>query len=314
MEKKEIKEKNSNLALSTVKDEKEITHMENDKAEECFIIMPISDQDGYETNHFSKVYSQIIKPAVERAGYICKRADDEVNTHMIPLTIIQNLIEAPMAICDLSSKNPNVMFELGIRQAFNMPVVLIQDDKTPRIFDVGTLNTLTYQSNREYESVLLSHDKIVDAINGNCKRSDSLISLLKLVPAKFEISAPKSNDDKIDLLLGIVYDLNLKITSYDSKYKNINDVSNRNDRIPYLISKAKERLMILNKKLYADTQNYSTTRFNILYEEIISSLDECQELEVMLQESINNLKFSIYSSVSNNWPDRLDNIKNSSNS
>jgi len=33
---------------------------------DCFIIMPISDIDGYDKGHFSRVYDDIIKPAVEK--------------------------------------------------------------------------------------------------------------------------------------------------------------------------------------------------------------------------------------------------------
>lgn len=47
-----------------------------------------------------------------------------------------------MAICDLSSRNPNVMYELGIRQAYGKKVVLIQDDATDKIFDVAGINTV----------------------------------------------------------------------------------------------------------------------------------------------------------------------------
>jgi hypothetical protein len=33
----------------------------------CFIIMPISDQEGYEKGHFSRVYKHLIKPACEKS-------------------------------------------------------------------------------------------------------------------------------------------------------------------------------------------------------------------------------------------------------
>ena len=34
----------------------------------CFVIMPISNQTGYEEKHFQYVYEDIIIPAIEAAG------------------------------------------------------------------------------------------------------------------------------------------------------------------------------------------------------------------------------------------------------
>ena len=42
------------------------------KLKTCFVIMPISDVDGYEKGHFIRVYDYLIKPACEIAGYMSK--------------------------------------------------------------------------------------------------------------------------------------------------------------------------------------------------------------------------------------------------
>ncbi|EPR71058.1 hypothetical protein ADICYQ_0649 [Cyclobacterium qasimii M12-11B] len=89
------------------------------KEKVCFIIMPISDQEGYEKGHFSRVYKHLIVPACERAGFKPIRADDEVKTNYIVIDIIRKILDSDIVLADLSAKNPNVMYELGIRQAFN---------------------------------------------------------------------------------------------------------------------------------------------------------------------------------------------------
>ena len=78
----------------------------------CFIIMPISDQDGYEKGHFNRVYKHIVQPACEKAGFVPIRADDENKTNYIVIDIIKKIIEADIVLCDLSAKNPNVLYEL----------------------------------------------------------------------------------------------------------------------------------------------------------------------------------------------------------
>ena len=101
-----------------------------EKSKECFVIMPISDSGEYEKGHFDLIYNDIIKIACHNAGYTAIRADDVKQTNMIHKDILQRILDAPMAICDLSTNNPNVLFELGIRQAFDKPTVLIKDNKT----------------------------------------------------------------------------------------------------------------------------------------------------------------------------------------
>lgn len=131
---------------------------------DCFVIMPISDADGYDKGHFLRVYEDIVKPAVEKTEFIARRADEVKETNFIHLDILKKLIDAPIAICDLSSRNPNVLFELGIRQAFDKPVVLIQEKGTPKIFDIGPLRYLEYDKSMKYHDVLKTQSALTEAI------------------------------------------------------------------------------------------------------------------------------------------------------
>jgi hypothetical protein len=164
---------------------------ENTKKKECFIIMPISDVDGYPQGHFGHVYENIIYPSCEMAGYQAVRADEVKATNLIHLDILKNLIDAPIAICDLSSRNPNVLFELGIRQAFDKPVVLIQEAGTPKIFDIAPLRYLEYSKEMKYHDVLRIQNELKDAIeataaaDGELGNVNSIVKLLALSnPAK----------------------------------------------------------------------------------------------------------------------------------
>lgn len=182
--------------------------MENDTKdkEKCFVIMPISDQGDYPKGHFTKVYEQIIKPAVENAGYIPYRVDENKISDTIINKIFDAIQECPMAICDLSNRNPNVLYELGLRQAYDKPVVLIQDNKTENIFDVSGISTIYYQSDRLYENVLEAREKIKDAIIST--KEGRINTLVRIVKA----SAPDlsgidiSPEDKLSAKLDLIYD------------------------------------------------------------------------------------------------------------
>lgn len=112
----------------------------------CFIIMPISDTDGYKKGHWQEVYNHLIKPAVEQAGYIPERADEIRSANLIAVDIIKRICEYPMAICDLSACNPNVFYELGIRHSKRLPVVLIKDTKTTNPFDIKDIRYIEYDA------------------------------------------------------------------------------------------------------------------------------------------------------------------------
>ena len=146
--------------------------MTQENKNDCFIIMPIGDCDGYPSDHFHHVYHNIIKPSVESANFIPIRADEIKSTNLIHLEILKKLIEAPMAICDLSTRNPNVLFELGIRQAFDKPVVLIQEKGTPKIFDISPLRYLEYSKDMKYHEVLETQKELKKYIDRETVTSD----------------------------------------------------------------------------------------------------------------------------------------------
>ena len=181
------------MSEQNVKQSKSDSEVQNNK--KCFIIMPISTPEGYTENHFKKVYETIIAPAVVKAGYEPYRVDDDRICDSIIDKILRNLVECEMAVCDLSSRNPNVMYELGIRQAYGKKVVLIQDEKSQPIFDVSAINTVFYNSRRIYEDVIASQNNISEAIISTAKEdSISLMSIANMRPATIEVQS--ENDDK----------------------------------------------------------------------------------------------------------------------
>jgi len=160
--------------------------MAKKEEKDCFVIMPIADTDGYPKGHFGHVYENIIRPSCEMAGFNPVRADEVKETNLIHLDILKKLIEAPIAICDLSSRNPNVLFELGIRQAFDKPVVLIQEKDTPKIFDITPMRYLEYSQEMKYHEVLAIQQKLKASIEataaaeGDATNVNSIVKLLAL--------------------------------------------------------------------------------------------------------------------------------------
>lgn len=177
--------------------------MSKKENKDCFVIMPIAECDGYEPDHFAHVYSDIIKPAVAKTEYTATRADEVKETNLIHLDILKKLIDAPIAICDLSTRNPNVLFELGIRQAFDKPVVLIQEKGTPKIFDIAPLRYLEYSKDMRYHEVIDTQNKLCDAINatkGAENETGNINSIVKLMALSSPALMPNLDNNNKELL------------------------------------------------------------------------------------------------------------------
>lgn len=160
------------------------------KDKKCFAIMPIADHADYDNGHFTRVYNHLIKPACEQAGFSAVRADDAKASHMIMFDILKNIVECDMAICDLSSKNPNVFYELGLRQAFNKKTILITDGRTTTPFDITGFRYVKYDPSLRIDTVMKDINEIAAMLTETDEASEddinSIVKLLRLQPAKLE--------------------------------------------------------------------------------------------------------------------------------
>ncbi|MEQ4641220.1 hypothetical protein ABN072_08050 [Providencia rettgeri] len=168
-------------------DSTEVLEQQETKKKTCFVIMPIADTAGYEHGHFTRVYKHLIKPACERAGFIPIRADDVSSSNMIVVDILKKIVESDIAICDLSSRNPNVLYELGLRQAFNKKTIIIKDKDTSSPFDVSGFRYAEYDQILRIDNVQNEIISISKALKDTFESQDdinSIVQLLKIKPAE----------------------------------------------------------------------------------------------------------------------------------
>jgi len=102
----------------------------------AFVAMPFSEKSGkYEQGYFDEVLKHLITPAAVKADFNARTAK-KAGSEVIQSTIVNDLDSADLVIVDLTEHNPNVLFELGMRIAFNKPVCLIRAKGTSAIFDI----------------------------------------------------------------------------------------------------------------------------------------------------------------------------------
>ena len=101
--------------------------------------------DGQDID-FNRVYAELLKPALEAAGFEVFRADEEQRAGDIRTDMFQELLVADLVLADLTLDNPNVWYELGIRHALRARgVLLVQGPRLTSPFDIYTDRKLRYR-------------------------------------------------------------------------------------------------------------------------------------------------------------------------
>jgi hypothetical protein len=145
--------------------------MANPAAKEvCGLVMPISAIDGLPEAHWAEVLA-VMSDAIEKAGFTPNLVSNADDVGIIQKRIIQNLYDNPIVVCDVSGKNPNVMFELGIRLAFDKPTIIVKDDKTTYSFDTSPIEHVTYPRDLRYAQIVDFKDKLAEKIKGTYNKA-----------------------------------------------------------------------------------------------------------------------------------------------
>ncbi|MCB1604119.1 MAG: hypothetical protein KDI59_05710 [Xanthomonadales bacterium] len=152
--------------------EKKATDKESNKKKKpvCGIIMPISSIDGCSAEHWAEVLT-IMKEAIGDAEFEPNLVSDADDSGIIQKRIIQNLYKNEIVVCDVSAKNPNVMFELGLRLAFDKPTIIIKDDKTDYSFDTSVIEHLGYPRDLRFSKILKFKETLKSKIQNTFNKS-----------------------------------------------------------------------------------------------------------------------------------------------
>ncbi|HKR06840.1 MAG TPA: RNA helicase [Bacteroidia bacterium] len=186
---------------------------QTEKKETCGIIMPISSSDGYPESHWSEVRA-ILEEVINNSGFNANMVSDADEIGIIHNRIIQNVINNPIIICDVSSKNPNVMFELGLRLAFDKAAIIIKDDQTNYNFDTSPIEHLTYPKDLRYATINKFKEKLSEKIKAtyNASKKPEYSTFLKhfvQYKPKIETQEIGSSEFIIKLLQGITNEMSV---------------------------------------------------------------------------------------------------------
>lgn len=112
---------------------------ENGKEMFAFVIMPFAPE-------FDNIYADLIVSALESAGYEVRRADSAIDQQNILKDIVYSIDRADLIVAELTSLNPNVLYELGIAHGLLKPTVLLTQTMEDVPFDLRSYRMIVYST------------------------------------------------------------------------------------------------------------------------------------------------------------------------
>ena len=133
-----------------------------DEGDTCFVMMPFAEPIG-------SYYKSIYETAITKAGLRPIRADDEIfATGKIIDQVWDGITAAKVLVAELTGRNPNVFYELGLAHALNKPVVLVSSNQSDVPFDLKHIRVIYYDMRDPFWG-----DKLI------AKVAENIVSALK---------------------------------------------------------------------------------------------------------------------------------------
>ncbi|MDH3501279.1 MAG: hypothetical protein OEL69_02075 [Nitrosopumilus sp.] len=97
--------------------------------------------------NFDRIYKNNVKPIATKLDYRVLRADDIFTPTVIIEDIWEQLNKAKFIIADVTGRNPNVFYELGIAHTIGKKVIMITQNEDDIPFDVKHIRHFKYADN-----------------------------------------------------------------------------------------------------------------------------------------------------------------------
>jgi hypothetical protein len=181
-------------------------HMQTSR-KRCFVIMPFSlTTETHTREYWDNHFENFLKPLIDSCS--------EVQAfRSVPMRqdIINDLVFSPIVVADLTDSNPNVYWELGVRQSFRHGTITIANEDTKNLpFDIRTKAVLFYPSDMKARDTFSRKfkDAIIDCIS-NPNKTDSIV--LETITGRGSIYSVIHHQEIIQKLDGLIAENRMNI-------------------------------------------------------------------------------------------------------
>lgn len=178
--------------------------------EKCFIITPIGEAGSLTNRNAKGLINSVIKPVLKEYGFDATASDEINDLGSINNQIIKRILEDKLVIANLTDLNPNVMYELAIRHAARLPVIIMAETGTKLPFDITDQRTIFYENSMSgsYEAIPKLHNMVKKAIDDQTP-DNPIYNVLE----RGKIFATLSDEDPMKFLAEQIEKLSVQVNS-----------------------------------------------------------------------------------------------------
>lgn len=183
------------------------------KKSTCFIISPLGGDKSETRRKADGLIKSVLKPVLDKLEFK-SIAPHEIDTPgSITRQVIKYLLDSELVIANLTDLNPNVMYELAVRHAARLPVVVIAERETSLPFDIAAERTIFYDN--DMAGVEDLKPRLEKSILEALKETEPDNPIYRVIKSKIikEVSAP---DDIQAYLLNRLEDISSQISQLKS--------------------------------------------------------------------------------------------------
>jgi hypothetical protein len=120
----------------------------NQSDKKAFVIMPIGPKDSEIRRHSEGILRAVIRPELQKLGFETTAAHEMNDSGSITNQIMMRILNDDLVIANLTTLNPNVMYEIAVRHAVRKPIVCLCEEGTTLPFDLNDERTIFYTNDR----------------------------------------------------------------------------------------------------------------------------------------------------------------------
>lgn len=144
----------------------------------CYVIMPFSATESCTEEEWTQIYEDLFKPAVEEAGleYQCRRST--ATRGNIVAAILQNLNDSYVVLGDLTDRNANVFYELGVRHSLKDRTILVAQKREDIPFDLQAYayHIYDWKTKEGRQGLIEKIRQLLAEIDSNPERPDNPVT------------------------------------------------------------------------------------------------------------------------------------------
>lgn len=187
----------------------------------CFVIMPFSaTSERHTEDYWNSHFELFLKPLIESCNGMEALRSTPLRQDIVR-QIINDLTFSNIVVADLTDSNPNVYWELGVRQSFRHGTITIAEEGSKIPFDIATKSVLFYSPNNPKKNAEFSEQfrqAIMDCLS-HPDRPDSVV--LETVTGRGSIYAIIHREELVRRVDGLIAENRINSIVLEGIYKNV---------------------------------------------------------------------------------------------